>query len=120
MLKTVVAALVLTVGVVIYFWRMTGEVRPGDGCFMAGLFFLCLGLFRLVRVLGLFDLPIYGFKKLYYALRTRWDDDVEKPYKDYADYLDKTTYDASVTEPLVTGIVLMLLSLVFMWPQFAG
>lgn len=116
MIKTVAAALALTVGVFVYFRRMTGEFRFADACFMAGLFFCCLGLFRLVRVLGLFDLPIYGFKKLYATVRSKFNDGAEKPYGDYADYLQSVSYDASVTEPLLTGAVLVAVSLAFTLP----
>lgn len=56
---------VLAVGIVLYYYRLYDMVMVGSALFLSGLFFLCMGLFRVVRRLGLFDTTIYGTKRLF-------------------------------------------------------
>lgn len=49
---------VLAAGITLYYYRLYDTVMVGSALFLSGLFFLCMGLFRVVRRLGLFDTTI--------------------------------------------------------------
>jgi hypothetical protein len=69
-----------------------------DTAFMSGLLYLMLMCFRVVRVLGLFDLFSYGANRVMSSFKhTRTDD--EKP-ESYADYIGKIERTVAV-EPLI-------------------
>ena len=101
----------LVVGILIYYYRIDSTLRLSDACFLSGLFFCCVGLFRVVRLLGLFELPAYGFQKLFETVRSAAGHEPESAIGDYADYQQSRTFDASVTEPMLVGALLILLSL---------
>ena len=109
--KMALSAVLLAVGILLYFYRLYGELRPADACFLSGLFICCVGLFRVVRVLGFFDLPIYGFKKLGEVIHTKFSDHKEPTMGSYADYLQEAKYELSFTSPLLVGGILIVLSL---------
>lgn len=109
-LKTVLSAVLLAVGFSAYFFRIYGEMRVADACFLAGLFFCCIGLFRIVRILGLFDLPTYGYKKVWDILQTKLDEEREPKIGDYADYRQNQVYEPCFTEPLAVGAVMVLIA----------
>lgn len=62
--KCLVWQIILALGLILYYWRLYGQIRIGDGMFLSGLLFLCVGLYRVVRWLGFFDSTIYGLNKL--------------------------------------------------------
>lgn len=112
--KMALSGVLLAAGICVYYYRLYGEMRLADGCFLSGLFFCCIGLFRVVRILGFFDLPIYGFKKVREIVQTKIGDKREPTMGDYADFQQNYTYERSFTPPLLTGVVLIILSMVIM------
>ena len=64
LVKNGVSAAVLTAGLVLYLYKTEGAWKIGDGLFLAGLLFLVIGCWNLVRWMGLFDFTVYGYKKL--------------------------------------------------------
>ncbi len=64
LMKNLLWMLLLAAVITLYYLRLDGQLRPVDGLFLSGIFFLCVGLFRVVRRLGLFDSAIYGTQRL--------------------------------------------------------
>lgn len=109
--KMVLAGAILAVGILIYFYRLYGEWLISDACFLSGLFLCCVGLFRVVRILGLLNLPIYGFKKMGDTLHSKFSDHETPTMGSYAEYLQEEKYEQCFTAPLLVGGVLIALSL---------
>ena len=112
--KMALAGVILAVGILIYFYRLYGELRLSDACFLSGLFLCCVGLFRVVRILGLLNLPIYGFKKLGDTLHAKFSSHEEPTMGSYAAYLQEETYEQCFTAPLLVGGILIALSLLLL------
>lgn len=107
--KMALSALLLAAGILLYYHRLYGQWRLSDACFLSGLFICCVGLFRVVRILGLLDLPIYGFKKLQDSFQARTKG--ESTVGSYADYQLTQKYEKSFTSPLLVGAVMIAVSL---------
>ena len=65
LLKNLVWMVVLTAGIALYYGWLYGQLLLGSAVFLSGLLFFCIGLWRVVRHLGLFDSTIYGTKRLF-------------------------------------------------------
>jgi len=102
LLKDLVWSLALMAGILFYDARRFGQPRPGDALFLSGLFALCIGLYRLVRRLGLFDSTVYSMKRLFLLTK-----------EPLHDYLDSHPYTQRYGELLLVGAGLMALSFLF-------
>lgn len=111
MVKTSLSALMLAVGILCFYYKTGGALRISDSSFLTGLLFSCIGLYRVTRLLGLFDLPIYGFKKMGEVLLDRSYKKSESRLGDYADYKERFIYMPSVMEPCLVGGIFIALSL---------
>ena len=79
--------------------------------FLAGLLFLVIGCWNLVRWMGLFDFTVYGYKKLIHHMEaTRKNAPAMEPMPSYVDYLKQPKVIPSAGEPLLTAVVLVALS----------
>ena len=106
-----VSAAVLTAGLVLYLYKTEGAWKIGDGLFLAGLLFLVIGCWNLVRRMGLFDFTVYGYKKLIHHMEaTRKNAPAMEPMPSYVDYLKQPKVIPSAGEPLLTAVVLVALS----------
>ena len=76
--------------------------RVGSALFLSGLFFLCMGLFRVVRRLGLFDTTIYGTKRLF-----------GKTKEDFVDWVEQNPYEKNFVELLIVSTAFILISFLF-------
>ena len=93
---------VLAVGIVLYYYRLYDMVMVGSALFLSGLFFLCMGLFRVVRRLGLFDTTIYGTKRLF-----------GKTKEDFVDCVEQNPYEKNFVELLIVSTAFILISFLF-------
>ena len=111
LVKNGVSAAVLAVGLVLYLYKTEGAWKIGDGLFLAGLLFLVIGCWYLVRWMGLFDFTVYGYKKLIHHMEaTRKNAPAMEPMPSYVDYLKQPKVIPSAGEPLLTAVVLVALS----------
>lgn len=102
------SAAVLTAGLVLYLYKTEGAWKIGDGLFLAGLLFLVIGCWNLVRWMGLFDFTVYGYKKLIHHMEaTRKNAPAMEPMPSYVDYLKQPKVIPSAGEPLLTAVVLV-------------
>ena len=69
---------------------------------LSGLLFVCIGLFRVTRKLGLFDSTIYGSKRLF-----------GKTKQDFVEYVQDHPYTQNFAEILLLGVGFILLSFLF-------
>lgn len=100
--KSLFEIILLSIGIIIYYQSLYGVLLIGDSLFLSGLFFLCIGLFRFVRHLGLFDSTIYGTKKLF-----------SKTNQDFFEYIEDNPYQKRVLEVLIVAIISMGISFLF-------
>lgn len=101
-IKNLIWLVVLALGIVLYYWRLYGQIRLGDSLFLSGLLFLCVGLYRVVRWLGFFDSTIYGFNRL-----------LGRTKQDLTGFTQDHPYTQSFGELLILSIVFICLSLMF-------
>lgn len=101
-LKTTVWISLLAVGIIIYYQKLYGIFLLSDGLFLSGLFFFCMGLFRFVCHLGLFDSMIYGTKRLFGSTK-----------QDFVEYIQSNPHEKSYLETLLVSILFMILSFIF-------
>lgn len=100
--KSTIAVLVVAVMITLYYRWLYALWMIGDALFLAGLLGVCIGLFRVVRLLGMFDSTIYGAKRL-----------TGKTKQDFADYLQSNPYTQPFAEQLLVGLVAIGISFVF-------
>ena len=111
LVKNGVSAAVLTAGLVLYLYKTEDAWKIGDGLFLAGLLFLVIGCWNLVRWMGLFDFTVYGYKKLIHHMEaTRKNAPAMEPMPSYVDYFKQPKVIPSAGEPLLTAVVLVALS----------
>lgn len=106
LLKNLLWVAVLAGGITLYYYSQYKTLMVQDSLFLSGLFFLCIGLYRVVRYLGLFDNTIYGFKKL----TGRAEENGRK--LDYHDYWSEHAYTKPVWEVLLVSVCAMALGLI--------
>ena len=111
LVKNAVSAAVLAVGLTLYLYKTEGVWKVGDGLFLAGLLFLVVGCWNLVRWMGLFDFTVYGYRKLIHHMEAkRKDAPPMDPMPSYVDYLKQPKVIPSAGEPLLTAALLVALS----------
>lgn len=100
----------------VFLYRKEGVWQLADSLFLGGLLFLILGCVNLVRWLGLFDLTVYGYKKLIHHFEaTRRNAPPMEPMPSYVDYLEQPKVTPSAGEPLLIAAVLIALSVLTAW-----
>ena len=99
--KNFVCMVTLAVVLIIYYYTVNDAWMIGDSIFLSGMFFMCLGLFRVVRRLGLFDSLIYGTERL-----------LGKTKLDYYEYTETHEYKQSFLEILILSAGFMALSFI--------
>ena len=99
LLKNLLWMLILAAAITLYYLYLDGELRPVDGLFLSGVFFLCIGLFRVVRRLGFFDSAIYGTKRL-----------LGQTKQDFWEYTNEHPYTERYQELLLLSAVFILVS----------
>lgn len=102
LLKNLVWMVVLTASIALYYGWLYGQLLLGSAVFLSGLLFFCIGLWRVVRHLGLFDSTIYGTKRL-----------LGKTKVDFVEYLEQNPYRQSFWEALLLGFLFMAISFCF-------
>ena len=102
LLKDFVWVSALAMGIILYYQRLYQQWMISDGLFLSGLLFVCIGLFRVTRKLGLFDSTIYGSKRLF-----------GKTKQDFVEYVQDHPYTQNFAEILLLGVGFILLSFLF-------
>lgn len=98
--KSLLSLSVVSVILLIYFYIIRGQLLLGESLFLAGVLFFSIALWRIVRLLGLFDLTFYSFKK--------WTKHVDT---DFQQYLQDNPYTEHFEELLIVSLVFMLVSI---------
>lgn len=80
-----------------------------DLLFITGGLFICLSLYRMTRILGLYDSTIYGFKNIGKVFNFKSEKTLEK---DLNDYINNNKYTKTYIEPLITGIFIIIVSFI--------
>lgn len=85
--------------IMLYYYVVKKQVLLSDSLFLAGLLYFTIGLWREVRRLGFFNMAIYSTKRLF-----------RRTNETFADYVDSHPYEERFVEPLLTGLVVMVIS----------
>lgn len=100
----------LAIVVSLYFYYIYKKILIIDSLFLCGMIFLCIGAFRIVKHMGLFDLTTYGMKKFAGSFR-EFDELKEKKINSYYDFLKHKNYKKSPWEAILSGIIAILPSM---------
>lgn len=85
-----------------------------DCFFTTGMLFVLTAALRFSRWLGLFDLSIYGFKKLLEVFHTPNYRRSESRMGDYADYRESASNCLVISEPFLVGTIFVAISLLLL------
>lgn len=109
-LKHIFISLLLVNGYI----RFSGSIYSfrtfSDSIAVLGLIYIVIALFRFVRRLRFFDLPIFGVKKLWEIIRTRNYSKSDSKVGEYVDYLTNNKYEKPFIALLLVGITLITCS----------
>ncbi len=111
-LKHLIFATLLVIGY--GFRRSLLDSKPfwSDALAIIGICYLIVGLFRLVRQSGFFDLTIFGTKKLWEIITTRNYVVSDAKYVDFIKYKNENQYTKRFSELLITAAILLMASIV--------
>lgn len=84
-----------------------------DSLFLSGLLFICLGLFRIVMHLGLFNSTIFTFEKVLGVLHFQRDEDLSS--KTYYEFMEEYEYNKSPWELIIPAIIALIPSAIRMF-----
>lgn len=86
-------------------------VNVANSLTIFGLAYLIFGLFRIVMKSGLFNLPAFGFKKVFEVIKTRNYSGKDSELGSYMDYLENNSYEKSYLEFIIIGSLFLILSI---------
>ncbi len=97
--KGLLSISVVSIILLIYLYIIRGQLLLGESMFLAGVLFFSIALWRIVRLLGLFDLTFYSVKK--------WTKRVDT---DLQQYLQDNPYTEHFEELLILSLAFILVS----------
>lgn len=106
-LKHVSISLLLVNGYIRFSGSIYSSRTLSDSIAILGLIYIIIALFRFVRTLRFFDLPIFGVKKLWEIIRTRNYTKSDSKVGEYVDYLTNNKYVKPYIPILLVGITLL-------------
>ena len=84
-----------------------------NGTFLTAMGLLFFGLFRLTRKLGVYDIAVYGMKKLSEGAGKKEYNPRESELGSYHDYQESHPYTKPWREFSLSGLIFLLVSLLF-------
>jgi len=92
---------VVTVSLLVYFYIQEGKLAFADSLCLSGVLFLSVALWRVVRILGLFDRTFHSFRLL-----------TGKTKQDFYEYTQENPYTERFVELLICSVAFILISLI--------
>ena len=99
--KSLLSISVVAVSILVYFYIMKGKWLIGDSLCLSGVLFLSVSLWRVVRILGLFERTIYSFRLM-----------TGKTKQEFYEYTQENPYTERFVELLICSVAFILISLI--------
>lgn len=97
--KSLINVFAVFVGLIVFLAITKKSFMPSSALFLSGLLFFCVGLWRVVRHLGMFDSTIFSYKRMF-----------RKVKGEFADYLQEHPYTERYVELLIVSAAAMVIS----------
>ena len=99
--KSLISASVVALVLGVYLYIIRGQLEVSETLFLTGILFFTAAMWRMVRLLGLFDLTFYSMKKM-----------TGKLEMDFHEYTEQNPYTESFLELLLVSAAFILISVV--------
>ena len=100
--KSLISLTVVAVALLVYFYIREGAWQIADSLCLSGVLFLSVALWRVVRMLGLFERTIFSFRVLISG----------KFKQDFYEYSQENPYTERFVELLICSVAFILISLI--------
>ena len=99
--KSLMSLSVVALSLLVYFYIRDGKWAFADSLCLSGILFFSVSLWRVVRILGLFDRTFHSFRLL--TGRTK---------QDFYEYTQENPYTEKFVELLICSVAFILISLI--------
>ena len=99
--KSLLSLTVVAIALLVYFYIVDKELMIADSIGLSGILFLSIALWRVVRILGLFDRTIHSYKVVF-----------GKTKQDFFEYTQENPYSEKFIELLICSVAFILISLI--------
>ncbi len=99
--KSLLSLVIVAASLMVYFYIIEGQVAIADSLCLSGILFLSIALWRVVRILGLFDRTFYSWKKMAGKVKT-----------DFYQYTQENPYTERFEELLILSVAFILISII--------
>lgn len=99
--KSLLSLTVVAVALLVYFYITDNKLMLSDSLCLSGILFFSVALWRVVRMLGLFDRTIHSYKLL-----------TKKTKQDFFEYTQENPYTENFIELLICSVAFILISLI--------
>ena len=99
--KSLLSLTVVAVALLVYFYITDNKLMLSDSLCLSGILFFSVALWRVVRMLGLFDRTIHSYKLL-----------TQKTKQDFFEYTQENPYTENFIELLICSVAFILISLI--------
>lgn len=99
--KSLTSLCVVAISLLVYFYIRQGKLLIADSLCLSGILFLSVALWRVVRILGLFDRTIHSFRLM-----------SGKTKQDFYEYTQENPYTERFVELLICSVAFILISLI--------
>ena len=99
--KSLLSLTVVAVALLAYFYITDNKLMLSDSLCLSGILFFSVALWRVVRMLGLFDRTIHSYKLL-----------TKKTKQDFFEYTQENPYTENFIELLICSVAFILISLI--------
>lgn len=99
--KSLISLGSVALALLLYFYIVNGQIMLADSLCLSGILFFSVALWRVVRLLGLFDMTFYSWKKLTGKVNT-----------DFYEYTQRNPYTGRFEELLILSVAFILISII--------
>ncbi len=99
--KSLGSLAVVALALVLYYYIREGKLLIADSLCLSGILFFSVALWRVVRILGLFDRTIHSFQLMF-----------GKTKQDFYEYTQENPYTEKFLELLICSVAFILISLI--------
>ena len=99
--KSLLSLAVVALALLVYFYIREGKLQIADSLCLSGVLFFSVALWRVVRILGLFDRTFHSFKLM-----------TGKTKQDFFEYTQENPYTEKFIELLICSVAFILISLI--------
>ena len=99
--KSLLSLGVVAIAILVYLYIRDGKLLISDSLCLSGVLFFSVALWRVVRILGLFDRTIHSYRLM-----------TGKTKQDFYEYTQENPYTEKFIELLICSVAFILISLI--------